>query len=379
MSELYWRFPSGARVKFAHLQFESNVYDWMGSQIALIGWDELTHFSRSQFFYLMTRNRSVSGVRPYMRATCNPDADSWVAKFIEWWIDEDTGYPIPERAGAVRWFARIGDELAWADNPDDLPRPPKPRGMTDDEYEVAFLPKSVTFIPAKLQDNRILMEADPSYLSNLLAQPLVERERLLDGNWKIRPAAGLMFKRHWFEIVDEAPADARAVRFWDLAATEEGKAKDPDYTAGVLLALKDGIYYLRDVRRVRESPQRVEALTKQTAELDGRHVTVGVEQEAGSSGVNTVDHYRRRVLLGFAVKGLKTTGNKAQRANPISAAAEAGNVKLVRGPWNEAFMAEAEQFPDGRHDDMIDALSGAHQLLTNGALPFGWKKVTGAA
>jgi hypothetical protein len=75
------------------------VYDWQGAQIPLICFDELTHFRAHQFFYMVSRNRSTCGVRPYIRATCNPDADSWVANFLAWWIDPETGFPIPERAG----------------------------------------------------------------------------------------------------------------------------------------------------------------------------------------------------------------------------------------------------------------------------------------
>ncbi len=94
-----WRWPGGGKIKFAHLQFDSTVYDWQGAQITLICFDELTHFSKHQFFYMVSRNRSTCGVRPYIRATCNPDADSWVADFLAWWIDPETGLPIPERAG----------------------------------------------------------------------------------------------------------------------------------------------------------------------------------------------------------------------------------------------------------------------------------------
>ncbi|MCK5432117.1 MAG: terminase family protein, partial [Gammaproteobacteria bacterium] len=88
-SALLWKFKSGTSIRFAHLQHEKDKYDWQGSQIPLIEMDELTHFTESQFFYLMSRNRSTCGVKPYIRATCNPDADSWVARFIDWWIGED--------------------------------------------------------------------------------------------------------------------------------------------------------------------------------------------------------------------------------------------------------------------------------------------------
>ncbi|MFT2214697.1 terminase large subunit domain-containing protein [Rhizobium giardinii] len=91
---LQWNFPSGASVSFAHLEHDKTVLNWQGSPMPLICFDELTHFSAKEFWYMVSRNRSMSGVRPYIRATCNPDADSWVAAFISWWINQDTGLPI---------------------------------------------------------------------------------------------------------------------------------------------------------------------------------------------------------------------------------------------------------------------------------------------
>jgi Terminase large subunit, T4likevirus-type, N-terminal/Anti-CBASS protein Acb1-like len=119
-TDLSWTFPSGATVSFKHLEHEKTVLNWQGSQVPLLCFDELTHFSQKQFWYMLSRNRSMCGVRPYVRATCNPDADSWVAELIAWWINQDTGYPIPERAGVLRWFVRIGDSIIWADRPEDL-------------------------------------------------------------------------------------------------------------------------------------------------------------------------------------------------------------------------------------------------------------------
>lgn len=118
--KLHWEFPSGAKVNFAHLGSDDDCESWQGSQIAMIGFDELTHFSRYQFFYMLSRNRTDSDVKPYIRATCNPDADSWVAEFISWWIDQDTGYPIPERSGKIRYMVRINDELIWGDTKQEV-------------------------------------------------------------------------------------------------------------------------------------------------------------------------------------------------------------------------------------------------------------------
>ena len=372
LDDLSWAFPSGAKVKFAHMQHESNKLDWQGSQIPLIGWDELTHFTAGQFWYLFSRNRSLCGVRPYMRATCNPDPDSFVRALIDWWIGED-GYAIPERSGKLRWFVRLGDEMHWADRRDELVgKYALPDGSTIE-------PTSLTFILSTIYDNKLGMSADPGYLAKLQAMPLVDRERLLGdkergGNWNVKPAAGKMFKRHWFEIVDALPADARRCRYWDFAATEAKPGKDPDWTAGCLMAEKSGVFYIADMRHVRETPRGVELLVKQTAELDGKSVDVWIEQEPGSSGVNVIDRYTREVLKGYPARGNKATGNKLDRMKPLSAAAEAGNVKLVRGQWMEAMLAEGESIPDGAHDDQWDAAAGAFALLTTHALPFGWVK-----
>jgi hypothetical protein len=112
-----WRWPRAGKIKFSHLQFETTVHDWQGAQITLICFDELTHFTAHQFFYMVSRNRSTCGVRPYIRATCNPDADSWVADFLAWWIDPESGLLIPERAGVLRYYIRVRKSLCGPINP----------------------------------------------------------------------------------------------------------------------------------------------------------------------------------------------------------------------------------------------------------------------
>ena len=224
-----WSFKNKANIYFDFLGRDADVEKWQGSQITFIGFDELTHFSERQFFYMLSRNRSTCGVKPYIRATCNPDADSWVAKFISWWIDQETGYPIPERSGKKRYMARVDDdEVIWADTRKEL----LDRNIQPNKI------KSVTFIASTLADNKILMEKDPGYKANLESLPLVERERLLHGNWKIKPAAGLYFKRVQIgSILNTMPDDIVAIaRGWDLAATDVDEDDDAAYTSGVLMA-----------------------------------------------------------------------------------------------------------------------------------------------
>ncbi|OMQ42057.1 phage terminase large subunit [Ensifer sp. 1H6] len=354
---LQWNFPAGASVSFAHLEHDKTVLNWQGSQIPLICFDELTHFSAKQFWYMVSRNRSMCGVRPYIRATCNPDADSWVAEFISWWINPDTGLPIPERAGKLRWFVRIGDAIVWADDPAELSDYINP---LDGE---PIPPKSVTFVPAKLTDNAALMAADPGYLANLMALPTVERERLLGGNWKIRPAAGLLFRRGWCEVVDAIPAGARWMRGWDLGATPKTESNDPDWTAGTKIGkLPDGRYIVAHHCRDRLSPSGVERLIKNTAEADGKDTQISLPQDPGQAGKSQVTNLTK-MLAGFTVRATPESGDKITRFSPFSAQVEAGNVLVLRGPWNEAWFSSLEGFPEAAHDDDADSTSRAFNAL----------------
>ena len=353
---LEWEFPSGASVKFSHMEHDKNRLDWQGSQIPLISFDELTHFSRDQFFYMLSRNRSTCGVRPYMRATCNPVPDDdpvggWIHEFVGWYIGAD-GYAIPERSGVVRWFAVVGDDLKWAESAAQLR-----------ETYPGSVPKSFTFIRSTVYDNQALLQADPGYLANLMALPLVDRERLLGGNWKIKPSAGNVFARSWFEVVDAAPAGGRTVRFWDLAATEKSLAKpDPDFTAGVLLRRVGDLYYVLDAIAEQASPARVDALIKNTASQDGQAVLVRFEREGGASGVRDA-RTLTAMLAGYDVRAVQPQGDKIMRAKGLAAQALAGNVKVVRGAWNDRFLRTLHEFPDGAHDDEVDAASGAFNEL----------------
>lgn len=356
---LEWDFNGRSTVKFAHLQYESDVLSWQGSQIPLIIFDELTHFTRSQFFYMLSRNRSTCGVKPYVRATTNPDSESWVREFIDWYIDSTTGYAIPERSGVIRWFIMLNDTVIWGDKRSELIA----------KYPES-LPKSFTFISASIHDNQKLLKADPGYLANLHALPTVERERLLNGNWNIKPSAGLYFQRRYFEVVRTAPKKTRAVRYWDRAATKKTDTNDPDYTVGILMEKDDnGILYVSDMVRIQDSPLGVQRAIKNTADYDGSQVTIGIEQDPGQAGVFEAQHIAR-MLQGYNVRLIKPSSDKITRASPVSAQAEAGNIKIVSAKWNEEFIKELENFPDGAHDDIVDALSGAFSMLTGSKYNF---------
>lgn len=355
---LEWKWSSGATLEMRHLQYEKDVHAHQGKQYAAIYFDEICEFTAAQFWYMLSRLRTTCGIRPYVRATCNPDPDSFVRELIDWWIGPD-GLPIPERSGRIRWFVRDLDRLVWFDSRDEA------RARYGDRE-----PISLTFIPASLADNP---KGDPTYRDKLLALPLVERERLLGGNWNIRHEAGNFFKREWFDVVDIVPSDVvRWVRAWDLAATEvkPGTSPDPDWTRGAKVGITrpraDGRprIVVADIAGTRAAPGSVERFYVATAQQDGRGVEQLFWQDPGQAGKDQIRHIRA-ALAGHAVDAQTATQDKQAYAKLWSTIAEPrdgsryGDVILVRGDWNAAFLAEAQGFPDGSHDDMVDAVSRA--------------------
>lgn len=359
--KLHWKFDAGAKLTFAHLDREEDLLAWQGTEIAYLAFDELTHFTKHQFLYMLSRNRSTCGVKPYVRATCNPDSDSWVADFISWWIDQDTGYPIRERSGVVRYMCVLNDVIYWGDSPEDLA----------EKYDIPPTDcKSVTFIASRLEDNKILMTSDPSYLSNLKAMTEVDMERLLYGNWKIKAQAGRYFKRTQVTIIAEAPNDIIMwCRAWDLAATDEDENGDADLTAGVLMGLrKGGTVVVLNVINQRIKAGDVEKLVYNTALIDrqryGYQYIVRVPQDPGQAGKVLAGQYVK-LLSGFNVKTLPVSGSKELRATPFAAQWQNGNVEVLLGDWNEEYFSQLESFPESKHDDMVDASSDAFSELTN--------------
>jgi predicted phage terminase large subunit-like protein len=266
------------------------------------------------------------------------------------WLDEASLMPAETYTIAIGRLREAGEQ-GW------LSATFTPKGRLHWTYDVFATGRPDTSIVfARTGDNPFLPAGFEDTLARQYTSVLAAQE--LAGQFL--DSGGTLFHRGWFEIVDQPPPQlVSRVRAWDLAATpkDERKANDPDYTAGVLLGkARDGTLYVLDVRRTRGRPQEVEALVKQTANEDGRSVKILMEQEPGSAGVMVVDSFRR-LLSGYNFQGIRSTGSKADRAQPLAAQAEGGRVKLMRGMWNAALLDEMEAFPFGDHDDMADALS----------------------
>ncbi len=173
------------------------------------------------------------------------------------------------------------------------------------------------------------------------------------------PREGGFFKLAWFDYVDRVPPGARWARGWDRAATQG----DGDWTAGVLMARLGTTYYVTDVVRGQWAPGTRDSIIRKTAEGDGIQVRIRGEQEPGAAGKDAALAFVA-LLSGFAVHIAPRSGDKEDRADPLASQAEAGNVKIVRGPWNKAFLDELTAFPTGAHDDQVDAAAYAFQELS---------------
>lgn len=360
---LAWEFPAGSTISFAHLEHDKTVLNWQGSQIPLICFDELTHFSEKQFWYMVSRNRSMCGVKPYIRATCNPDVDSWVAKFIAWWIDQDTGLPVPERAGAVRWFVRINDTLIWADTPEEL-----------QALHPGIPPKSVTFIPAKLSDNVALTIADPGYLANLMSLPTVERERLLGGNWKIRPAAGLFFRRSWFRRfrLGDEPRNLRKYITSDHAPTEN---EDNDPSAARVWGVDSlGDLYLLDgfshFETMDKTADKIVGNLKDQFRDETRPLMDGLIRKHKPFAWFPEDDNNWKSAEPFILKRMREEGvfcriepmsphgqDKASKAQSAQGMAAMGRVWIPEGPEGDAIIDQLDAFPTAPHDEEVDNIA----------------------
>ena len=176
------------------------------------------------------------------------------------------------------------------------------------------------------------------------------------------PKGGGMFPVDRFQIIDHKPAPdqiAASLRYWDKAGTSGGGA----FTVGALMhKLKDGRFCVSDIRRGQLGALDREKLIKQTAEIDGKSVRIEIEQEPGSGGKESAEA-TIRMLAGWNAKADRPTGDKETRAEPYAAQVQGGNVLLVRGDWNRAFMDEHEMFPNGKFKDQVDAAGAAFARL----------------
>lgn len=320
-NEKAWRFPSGAIIKFGHLDNIRDIDNYYGAEYQFIAFDEATQFPYALYNPLFARLRRRKGLH------------------------------VPLRYRAASNPGNVGHE--WV----------KQRFLIEGEDN------GRVFVPASISDNPSLDANE--YRRSLSELDPVTRARLLEGDWSVS-GTGANFNRNWFEIYDETPVEyERLVRFWDTASTAPIMNSDPDWTVGVLMGrTPQQQYVILDVARMRGTPSDVQQFIRTTAEIDAptyeNAVEIFMEQEPGGSGKMMVEHYQFHVLQAHYFQGIRTTGPKPVRAASFSAMAQAKNVKIVRGRYLMAFFDELEAFPFGAHDDIVDAAAGAFNMLTSG-------------
>lgn len=176
------------------------------------------------------------------------------------------------------------------------------------------------------------------------------------------PLGGGMFKIDNISIVDSLPHVlniANTIRYWDKAGTQG----DGAYTVGVkLMKTKDNIIYVVDIKRGQWSTETREQIIRKTAEADGHHVKIYIEQEPGSGGKESAEATIKN-LSGYSVYKDRPVGDKEQRADPYSVQVNNGNVRLLRASWNDLYLDELKNFPNSTYKDQTDASSGAFAQL----------------
>lgn len=316
-----WRFPSGATVGFGYMQSERDKYKYQSAEFQCVCFDELTQFDLEEYLYLFSRLRKLKGsdIPIRMLSASNPGniGHQWVKqRFIR--------YNGPERR----------------------------------------------FIPSGIDDN-IHLDGE-LYRESLMNLDIVERRRLLEGDWDVSYMGG-MFHDDWIKksLIHPDTVDSvrdgffDIVRFWDLAGTSGGG----DWTVGALMSSHtNGNMYLLDIVRLRGSPLEVEDVLRRVTAMDLESYPdcrVCIEAEGGASGKFMEDYVRREVLPGVGVEFVTQPrgGGKVERAKPFASWLEQGKVFIVDSAWVEGLREELIMFPEGAHDDQVDAVSGAFNQL----------------
>lgn len=415
-SDLLYKFPSGAETAFSYCDNMNDAESWRGSELSMIAFDEINHHEWEQISMLQTCLRSQADMNSMMIGTCNPDEESWVYQmFLKgYYIDEETGFPIEERNGDIRYYIvdPVTERPVFSDTLDffeenypELIRPVNP--VTGKEMYVE--PKKFCFFSLCIWDNPIAQVLNPKYVAELVALPPYKRDTQLYGNWLAKATKNKMFKRSYLRGLGEHPEYGReevtlphrrsTCRAWDLAYSEPSQTyKHPDFTASVKIhKCAKGYYYLDGGwhPEVYDNPKegkesvclgrfrknvgtRDEFMLKQ-AKYDEKKCLVVLPK---ASAAGKAEFEQLKVMFvneGFKVAGASTgntSGAKALRFSPFCSAAEQGLVFILKDTFKsehtlELYLSELENFEEGFKsgtkfkDDWVDATADAFTALQN--------------
>lgn len=421
----------GARVRFGHCHNDDDYKKYIGLQWDDVLFDELPHFTLKQYTEILGRRRgTIPGLRRRAIATANPPEQDdpgceWVKARWAPWLDADCKLDPwevldPSTGEMIRGKglpARFGMTTDIDGEPVRRPLPPavsaqvlyvamvgdgeaaQERFSTEPFMWRGAKAETRTFIGGTMQDNEAGLEAEPNYIAKLRQNDPVRAQQLEHGDWNIRPAPGLYFKRAWFEVVDEVPpGQAEWLRRWDIAATMPTRENpDPDWTEGVRVVLhEDGYVYIDDLASCRKDPGETDAFICDTIrESDGEAVLQVFPTDPGAAGKGEgprlakmaqglgapADCERERGKKSLWIRYLSTVAspatnpNRNTKHNGDPSDVPLGRIKVVRADWNERFFRQGEAWEprisddDRGHDDILDALAkGVKRLLTGGGV-----------
>lgn len=311
-------------LNFGYLDAKDDHLRYQGAEFQFIGFDEVTHINPQQYTYLHSRLRRKKGMRAPLRirATANPGGTYGDFYYQRFFVDIEAaneGLEIPRRV----------------------------------------------FLASGLRDNPYLDAEE--YRRSLAELDDVTRAQLENGDWQIREK-GDVFDTAWLIPMEPElfPSARRKVRYWDLASIDpkyvqrKGHSKaDPDWTVGLKMSFDGTNYYIEDIVRVQKGVEDVMELVVGTAEADTTSCAVRMEREGGSSGVFTITAYKK-ALAGYNFADNLPSTSKVERARPLAMAMQQGNVFIsTRCRFLDKLFSELEAFPNGAHDDIVDACSGA--------------------
>jgi len=358
------KFPSGAEVQFKYCLSDKDVNNFDGGQFSFVCFDEAQWHSEVQIKYLESRIRSKAKAPHQLICTANPSRTSYLYQFVQPYLDMETGIPRKEMFAVERWYATMEGKTHTAATKEELV------SLFGDRCK----PQTYTYIAATIADNPIMKQLNPSYVDRLENLKKSERDRLYLGSWHVTDDGATYWKPEWCEIVEHPPVNPVAtVRAYDLAAGERTESYCPDWTVGVKMSRdKLGTYYIEDVVRFQKRPDGVLKEIVSTAYRDGLdNVTVAIPIDAGSSGKVAAQFYAKILAEdGVYVRTIPPNPHKSKltRFKPFTVLCENGNVKIVKGDWNEEFINELKYFDGerskvGKWDDQVDATSDAFMLL----------------
>ena len=347
----FFKFPSGARVYFKHSQHAQKiVHYWQGLASPLICIDEGTQFSKEEFLYIMSRNRSTTGINSYLRITCNPDARSFFREMIDWWIDKD-GFAIEARCGVIRYFVYRDDKFIWGDTREELVQ----------RFGKKSMPKSFTFIRGLLKDNRVLLDADPEYEASLDNLTSAQKHALRGGNWNELDNPEALFNH-----VNINANRVQNINIEDLArivvaVDPAGSTNTKSDETGIVVAGKDhdGRGYTLADKTGKYKPEEWAKIVCDLYETWKADKVVCEANYGGDMVKSTIMTHDDTIIP----KMVHASKGKAIRAEPISALYSTGKICHVGNEMTELENEMCNWVPGDKSPNRMDAAVWAHTEL----------------